>query len=60
MEWHALRNSIPCMAHVIQLPLGVFMSTLGLKGLPKSWEAHELDHEFGENKFIDIGKSQRL
>jgi len=60
IEWPALRNHIPCMAHIIQLALGAFMSSLGAKGRTKSWEAHERDQEFGENESIDIGKSQRL
>jgi len=60
IEWPALRNHIPCMAHVIQLALGAFMSSLGVKGRTKSWEAHERDQQFGENESIDIGKSQRL
>jgi len=60
IEWPALRNHIPCMAHVIQLALGAFMSSLGVKGRTKSWEAHERNQQFGENERIDIGKSQRL
>ena len=60
IEWPALRNHIPCMAHVIQLSLGAFMSSLGVKGRTKSWEAHERDQQFGENESTDIGKSQRL
>jgi len=48
------------MAHVIQLALGAFMSSLGVKGGTKSWEAHERDQQFGENESVDIGKSQRL
>ena len=60
IEWPALRNHIPCMAHVIQLALGAFMSSLSVKGCTKSWEAHEHDQQFGENKSIHIGKSQRL
>jgi hypothetical protein len=60
IEWPALRNHIPCMAHVIQLALGAFMSSLGGKGRTKSWEAHERDQQFGENESIEIGKSQRL
>jgi len=60
IEWPALRNHIPCMAHVIQLALGAFLSSLGVKGLTKSWEAHEHDQQFGENESIDIGKSLRL
>jgi hypothetical protein len=60
IEWPALRNHIACMAHVIQLTLGAFISSLGVKGRTKSWEAHERDQQFGENESIDIGKSQRL
>ena len=36
------------------------MSSLGVKGRTKSWEAHERDQQFGKNESIDIGKSQRL
>jgi hypothetical protein len=60
IEWPALRNHIPCMAHVIQLALCAFMHSLGVKGRTKSWKAHERDQQFGENESIDIGKSQRL
>jgi len=60
IEWPALRNHIPCLAHVIQLALGAFMSSLGVKGRTKSWEAHQCDQQFGENESLDIGKSQRL
>jgi len=60
IEWPALRNHIPCRAHVIQLALGAFMSSLGVKGHSKSWEAHERHQQFGENESIDIGKSQTL
>jgi len=60
IEWPALRNHIPCMAHVIQLALGAFMSSLGVKGRTKSWEADERNQQFGEHESIDIGKSQRL
>ena len=56
----ALRNHIPCMAHVIQLALGAFMSSLGVKGRTKSWEAHERNQQFVDNESIEIGKSQRL
>jgi len=35
------------------------MSSLGVKGHTKSWEAHEHNQQFGENESIDIGKSQR-
>jgi len=60
IEWPALRNHIPCMAHVIQLALGAFMSSLRVKGHTKSWEAHERNQQFGENASMDIGNSQRL
>jgi len=60
IEWPALRNHILCMAHVIQLALGAFLSSLGVKGRTKSWEAHERDQQFGGNASMDIGKSQRL
>ena len=60
IEWPAWRNHIPCMAHVIQLDLGAFMSSLGIKGHTESWEAHECDQQYGENESTDIGKSQRL
>jgi len=60
IEWPALRNHIPCMAHIIQLALGAFMSSLGVKGRTKSWQANERDQQFGENESIDFGKSQRL
>ena len=60
IQWPALMNHIPCMAHVIQLALGAFISRLGVKGRTKSWEAHERDQQFGENESKDIGKSPRL
>jgi len=48
------------MAHVIQFALGTFMSSLGVQGCSKSWEAHKHDQQFGEIESTDIGKSQRL
>jgi hypothetical protein len=48
------------MAHIIQLALSAFMSSLGVKGRNKSWEAHERDQQLGENESIHIRKSQRL
>jgi len=60
IEWPALRNHIPSMAHVILLSLGAFMRSLRLKGRTKSSEAHERDQQFGENESSDIGKTQRL
>jgi len=58
IKWPALRNRIPCMAHIIQLASGAFMSSLGVKGPTKSCEAQECNQQFGENESIDIGKSQ--
>jgi len=58
--WPASRNHIRCLADVIQLASGAFMSTLGVKDRSNPWEAHERDQHFGENECIDIGKSQRL
>jgi hypothetical protein len=55
-----LTNPIPSMAHVIQLALGAFMSSLSVQSRTKSWEAHQRDQQFRENESIDIGKSQRL
>ena len=44
----------------MKLAVDSFMSSLGVKGRTKSWEAHEHDQQFGENEHLDIGKSQRL
>jgi len=60
IECPALRNHIPCIAHVIQLALGAFMSSLCVKGRTKSWEAHERSQQFAENESLDIGKNQGL
>jgi len=60
IEWPTLRNHIPCTAYVIQLALGAYISSLGVTGRTKSWEAHQPDQQFGENESIDIGKSERL
>jgi len=48
------------MAHVIQLALGTFMSSLRVKCCTKSSEAHEQDQGFGEHETIAIGKYQTL
>jgi hypothetical protein len=48
------------MVHVIQLALGAFLSSLGVKCSTKSWKARECNQQFGENESTDIGKSQRL
>jgi len=60
IEWPALKNHTPCMVHAIQLALGAFKSSLGVKGLTKCWEAQERDQQFGEYESIVIGNSQRL
>jgi len=60
IEWPAWRIYVPCMAHVIQLAIGGFKCSLGVKGRTKSCEGHERDQQFGENECIDIGMSQRL
>jgi len=60
IQWPALRNHIPCMAHVIQLDLGAVMSSLGVNDRTKSWEAHERNQQFGQNESMHIEKSQRL
>jgi hypothetical protein len=36
------------------------MSSLGVNGHTRSWEAHEGDQLFGETERIDMRKSQRL
>jgi hypothetical protein len=48
------------MAHIIQLALDAFMSSLGVKGRTKSWEDHEHDQQFGENESTHIWKTHRL
>ena len=59
IEWPALRNHIPCIAHSIQLTVGAFMFSLGVKCCTRCWEAHQCHLQFEENKSIDVGKSQR-
>jgi hypothetical protein len=44
----------------MQLALGAFMSRPAVKGLTRSWEAHQRDQQFGENERVDIGKSQSI
>jgi len=36
------------------------MSSLGVKGHTKSWEAYEHHQQFGENEGIDVEMSQTL
>jgi len=56
----ALQHRIPCMAHALQLALCAFPSSHSEKRPTNSWEEHEHDQQFGENKSIDIGKSDTL
>jgi len=60
IQWPAWRNHIPCMAHVIRLAWGAFMSSLGVKRRTKSWEAYEHHQQSGENEGIDVEMSQTL
>jgi len=60
MQWPALRNHIPCIAHIIQLALGAFICRVAVKGHTKSWEAHGRNQQLEANESIYIVKSQRL
>jgi len=60
IEWPGFRNHILCIVHVRELALGAFMSSIGVNGWTKSWQAHEHDQQCGEVEGTDIGKSQRL
>lgn len=54
VQWDAAKYHVPCMAHVIQLVLGAFMKSLGVKSREKSWGAAEKDRQFaGEDE--DMG-----
>jgi hypothetical protein len=59
IECPGLRNRIPCMAHDIQLAIGTFMRSLGVKDRTKSCEAHEHNQQCRENESIHIRKNQR-
>jgi hypothetical protein len=58
IECPAFSNHIPCMAHVRQLGLSPFMSSLRVRSYTKSWEACDCNQQFGETQGIDIVKSQ--
>jgi hypothetical protein len=60
IEGSASKNHIPCMAQVIQLCLGTFVSNLGVKGHTKAWEAHEYDKQFVEKKSAPTINIQKL
>jgi hypothetical protein len=48
MVWPPLRIYMSWVEHIKQLPVGAFMSSLGVKGPTKSWEAQEHDQKFVE------------
>jgi len=56
----ALRNHIPFMVQVIQLAFDACMGSLSVECRTKPGEAHEGDQQFGGNKRLHSGKSQRL
>jgi len=60
IRWPAMGSHIPCIAYVIWLTLGEFMSSLAVNGCTKCWEAHEHNQQLGEIYSPDIAKSQRL
>jgi hypothetical protein len=57
--WPAMRNHMPCMAHIIQLLLGARMCSFVVKGHNKSSEADQRDQQFEDNESTDIGKNNR-
>jgi hypothetical protein len=46
--WSAEQNHLPCMTHIIQLALGAFMDSLGVKVRHKSWEDTEREKIGGQ------------
>jgi hypothetical protein len=46
IEWPALTSHTPWMVHVIQIGLGAFLSSLGVKSRTKSWEAQKRDQHW--------------
>ena len=53
VDWSAVQNHIPCMAHIIQLALVAFMKSLGIQGRNRSWEdgvRDTLTEEYGGKK----------
>jgi hypothetical protein len=60
-EWSALRNHIiPCMAHIMQVALGAFMSSVRVTGHTTLWEDYECYQQFVKDESIDIQNSHRL
>ena len=60
IDWPALMNHIPRLAHNIQLAYDAFMSCLGVQHHTRPWEAHMHYQHFGQNESTDIGNTQRL
>jgi hypothetical protein len=60
IQRNAWKKHIRCMEHSIQQPVGAIMSSLGETGRTKSLKSRLYDQQYGENKYMDIGKSQRL
>ena len=58
--WPAMKNHIPCIAHLIQLALRSLMTGLRVKVRTKSRDTHERDQHFGENRGTAMWKRRRL
>lgn len=58
--WRALRNTITCMAHIVQITSGGFMSSPSANSPTKCWESPEQDQQVGEHQQTAIRKSERL
>ena len=56
IKWSAAQNHMACMTHVIQLTLGAFMDSLGVKGRGKSWEDTEREKIGEESSRRRIGR----
>jgi len=55
LRWPALRNHIPCMAHVIQFALGVFFSGASVKAKPRLWNPSSEISNLGSKKAQILG-----
>jgi len=62
-----LRNQVACieasnpyMVQLVQFAFSAFVSSFGVTGHTKFWQALERNQQFGENESTDIGMSQRL
>jgi len=59
IEWPTLRYHIPCMVHIMELPIGAFRSSLCVKGCAKSCEPPQRDQQFRAINSIGIEQHQR-